>query len=61
MRWYNSAWALLQYIEFVREQKEIITGRGIKLKREKASIFQRRKRPAYEENSSESDCSGYDG
>jgi glycosyltransferase involved in cell wall biosynthesis len=61
MRWYNSAWALLQYIEFVREQKEIITGRGIKLKREKASIFQQRKRPTYKENSSESDCSGYDG
>jgi len=30
MRWNNSAWALLQYIDFVREQKEIITGRGVK-------------------------------
>ncbi len=36
MRWYNSAWALLQHIEFMREQKEIVTGRGVKFKREKA-------------------------
>ncbi len=35
MRWYNSAWALLQHIEYVREEKEIVTGRGIKFKREK--------------------------
>jgi glycosyltransferase involved in cell wall biosynthesis len=37
MRWTNSAWALLQYIDFVREEKEIITGRGIKFLREKPS------------------------
>jgi len=37
MRWNNSAWALLQYIDFVREQKEIVTGRGVKFKREKPS------------------------
>jgi len=37
MRWNNSAWALLQYIDFVREQKEIITGRGVKFRREKPS------------------------
>jgi len=36
MRWYNSAWALLQHIEYVTEQKEIVTGRGVKFKREKA-------------------------
>jgi glycosyltransferase involved in cell wall biosynthesis len=39
MRWDNSAWALLQYIEFVRELDQIVTGRGIKFKREKPSIF----------------------
>ena len=37
MRWNNSAWALLQYIEFVRDQKEIVTGRGVKFTREKPS------------------------
>lgn len=41
MRWYNSAWALLQHIEFINEQKELITGRGVKFKRERASVFQR--------------------
>ena len=44
MRWDNSAWALLQYIEFVKEQKEIVTGRGIKLTREKPSPLQRQKK-----------------
>jgi len=43
MRWDNSAWAILQYIDFVREEKEIVTGRGIKFTREKPSIFQKRK------------------
>jgi hypothetical protein len=37
MRWNNSAWALLQYVDFIREDKEIITGRGIKFTREKPS------------------------
>jgi len=40
MRWDNSAWALLQYIEFVKEQKEIVTGRGVKFNREKPSSLQ---------------------
>jgi len=40
MRWDNSAWALLQYADFVREQKEIITGRGIRFVREKPSPLQ---------------------
>ena len=43
MRWNNTAWALLQHIEFVREQKEIITGRGITFKREKPSVFRKRR------------------
>ena len=43
MRWGNSAWALLQYIDFVREQKEIVTGRGIKFTRTKSSPLQLQK------------------
>jgi len=41
MRWQNTAWALLQHIEFVREEKEIVTGRGIKFNREKSSKYQK--------------------
>lgn len=41
MRWQNTAWALLQYIEFVREGKDIVTGRGVKFKREKTSKYQK--------------------
>jgi hypothetical protein len=41
MRWDNSAWALTQYIQFVSENKEITTGRGIKFLREKPSVLQR--------------------
>jgi len=40
MRWDNSAWGLLQYIDFVREKKEIVTGRGVKFDREKASALE---------------------
>ncbi len=39
MRWNNSAWAFLQYVDFVREQKEIVTGRGVKFTREKTSVL----------------------
>jgi glycosyltransferase involved in cell wall biosynthesis len=42
MRWYNSAWALLQYIDFIREEKDIVTGRGVKFTREKPSVFQKK-------------------
>jgi hypothetical protein len=44
MRWNNSAWALLQYVDFVREQKEIVTGRGVKFTREKPSALEMKKR-----------------
>jgi hypothetical protein len=44
MRWDNSAWALLQYVDFIREQKEIVTGRGIRFTREKPSPVQLTKR-----------------
>lgn len=37
MRWNNSAWALLQFVDFIREQREIVTGRGPKSVREKPS------------------------
>ncbi len=37
MRWNNSAWALLQYIDFVKDQKEIVAGPGLKFVREKPS------------------------
>jgi hypothetical protein len=43
MRWDNSAWALLQYIDFMREQKEIVTGRGVKFTRIKPSPLQLQK------------------
>jgi len=40
MQWNNSAWALLQYIKFVREERELVTGRAEKFTREKTSIYQ---------------------
>ncbi len=39
MRWNNSAWALLQYIAFIQDQKEIVTGRGVRFTREKSSVL----------------------
>ncbi|MHC5060466.1 MAG: glycosyltransferase family protein [Planctomycetota bacterium] len=43
MRWANSAWALLQYVQFISDEKEITTGRGIKFLREKPSVLQRKR------------------
>jgi len=37
MRWNNTAWALLQYIDFIREEHQIVTGRGITFTRQKPS------------------------
>lgn len=37
MSWENTAWALLQYIDFLKEEHEIVTGRGITFMREKPS------------------------
>ena len=51
MSWNNSAWGLLQYIDFVREQKEIVTGRGIKFERQKSSVLQIAKRRVSEVDS----------
>ena len=41
MSWNNTAWALLQYIDFLREEHEIVTGRGITFVREKPSKYER--------------------
>ena len=39
MQWNNSAWALLQHIKFIREEKELVTGRAKIFTREKTSIY----------------------
>lgn len=44
MRWANSAWALMQYLDFVNEKKQIPTGRGMRFIREKPSTLQRKYR-----------------
>jgi len=40
MSWENTAWALLQHIDFLSEENQIHTGRGLTFKREKTSIWQ---------------------
>ena len=45
MSWHNSAWELLQYIQFITEKREIVSGRGVEFTRERASIFQKRNAP----------------
>ena len=45
MRWHNTAWSLIQHIDFITEEKEIISGRGPKFSREKASILQKATKP----------------
>lgn len=39
MRWHNSAWALLQQVGFVSDEKEMAGGRGPQFLREKPSAF----------------------
>ncbi|MBU1260124.1 MAG: hypothetical protein KJ757_08235 [Planctomycetes bacterium] len=51
MSWHNTAWALLQYVNFVTEENLIHTGRGMKFEREKPSIYQRTKNITYPESS----------
>lgn len=62
MKWDNTAWALLQHIEFVEDQKAIVTGRGIKFERGKPSIYQKKHRPkpdkVFAEGSSDSKQGG---
>ncbi|MFH1371414.1 MAG: glycosyltransferase [Planctomycetota bacterium] len=40
MQWNNSAWALLRHVKFIREEKELTTGRAEKFTREKTSVYQ---------------------
>jgi glycosyltransferase involved in cell wall biosynthesis len=40
MQWNNSAWALLQHIRFLTEEKELVAGRAEKFPRGKTSIYQ---------------------
>ena len=44
MSWNNTAWALLQYIDFLREEQEIVTGRGITFSRARPSKYEHTKR-----------------
>jgi len=43
MSWQNTAWGLLQHIDFLSEEHQIQTGRGPKFKREKSSVYQHAK------------------
>jgi glycosyltransferase involved in cell wall biosynthesis len=49
MSWNNTAWALLQYIDFLREEHEIVTGRGITFSREKPSKYEHIRRVSSDE------------
>jgi glycosyltransferase involved in cell wall biosynthesis len=42
MKWDNTAWAILQYLEFVKEQHDIVTGRGLEFTRQKTSVLENR-------------------
>ena len=48
MRWHNSAWCLLQHVEFIEDQREKISGRGISFQREKKAIFKTRTAGSFE-------------
>jgi len=43
MRWQNSAWAILQHVGFLQQQKTLRTGRGVSFQRERPSVFQKRR------------------
>jgi glycosyltransferase involved in cell wall biosynthesis len=49
MSWNNTAWALLQYIDFLREEQEIVTGRGITFSRERPSKYEHIRRVSSDE------------
>ncbi|MGA2916887.1 MAG: hypothetical protein ABSE89_12760 [Sedimentisphaerales bacterium] len=50
MSWENTAWGLLQHIDFLSEETQIQTGRGLKFKREKPSIYQQAKNIRYSDS-----------
>lgn len=39
MRWQNSAWAVLQHVGFLQQQKTLVTEKGVDLQRDRPSIF----------------------
>jgi hypothetical protein len=39
MQWNNSAWALLQHIKFIREEKDLVRGRAKIFTRDETSIY----------------------
>jgi hypothetical protein len=41
MQWNNVAWALLQHIKFVREEKKLVIGRAEKFTRDRTSVYHR--------------------
>ena len=50
MSWENTAWGLLQHIDFLSEENQIQTGRGLKFKREKSSVYQLAKNIKYSDS-----------
>ena len=44
MRWHNTAWALLQHIEFIAEDKQMTSSRGVRFVRQRPSVYQKRRR-----------------
>ena len=48
MRWQNTAWALLQHIEFLQDRHEHRCGRGPVFEREKVSVYQRHMTQSHE-------------
>ncbi|MFA5783733.1 MAG: hypothetical protein WC962_02525 [Phycisphaerae bacterium] len=42
MKWDNTAWAILQYLEFVQEEHDTVTGRGVQFTRQKESIYEKK-------------------
>jgi hypothetical protein len=50
MSWQNTAWGLLQHIDFLSEENQIHTGRGLTFKREKPSIYQQARNIKYSDS-----------
>lgn len=43
MRWQNSAWAILQHIGFLQQQRSMLTERGVHFQRKRPSMFHKRR------------------
>jgi glycosyltransferase involved in cell wall biosynthesis len=57
MSWENTAWGLLQHIDFLSEENQIQTGRGLKFNREKPSIYQQAKNIKYSDSTEDKNLS----